>query len=111
MEDRRKRVQRLKTMVSIFYVILLVLPSLFCVILSMRIDKLESQINILKTESVKSLEIVWNDRDGEETAVSEKENSSQEELEEEITAEEKIPLQEDLCASPAPSCWPPFPFP
>lgn len=61
MEDRRKRVQRLKKMIITIVVTLLILPSIFCIILAVRIGNLEKQIQELKTEAHKSLEIVWNE--------------------------------------------------
>ena len=61
MKDRKKRVQRLKKMIIIIVATLLILPSLFCIILAVRISNLEKQIQELKTEGHKSLEIVWNE--------------------------------------------------
>ena len=62
--SRKKRVQRLKKIIIALVVTLLVLPSVFCVILSFRIGKLERQIEELRTGNHKSLEIVWNEEEG-----------------------------------------------
>lgn len=71
MEDsRKKRVQRLKKMIVASIITLLVLPSVFCVILTFRIGKLERQLEELSKGTHKSLEIVWN----EEEKVSEKDH-------------------------------------
>ncbi len=62
MEDsRKKRVQRLKKIIVSLVVMLLILPSVFCVILAFKIGKLERQIEELRTGNHKSLEIVWNE--------------------------------------------------
>lgn len=82
MQDRKKRVQRLKKIIVITVVTLLILPSLFCIILAVRIGNLEKQIQELKKEGNKSLEIVWN----EETV--EPINTAEEKTEDEIPSEE-----------------------
>ena len=63
-EARKKRVQRLKKIIVTLVISLLVLPSIFCVILAFKIGKLERQLEELKNDAHKSLEIVW---DQEET--------------------------------------------
>ena len=60
-DSHKKRVQRLKKIIIALVVTLLVLPSVFCVILTFRIGKLERQIEELRTGNHKSLEIVWNE--------------------------------------------------
>ena len=82
MQDRKKRVQRLKKIIVITVATLLILPSLFCIILAVQIGNLEKQIQELKKEGNKSLEIVWN----EETI--EPINTAEEKTEEEIPSEE-----------------------
>lgn len=81
-QDRKKRVQRLKKIIVITVVMLLILPSLFCIILAVRIGNLEKQIQELKKEGNKSLEIVWN----EETI--EPINTAEEKTVDEIPSEE-----------------------
>ena len=61
--DRKKRVQRLKKIILAIIAVFLILPSLFCIILAVKIGNLERQIKELKTETHKSLEIVWNEKD------------------------------------------------
>lgn len=61
--DRKKRVQRLKKIILAMIAVFLILPSLFCIILAVKIGNLERQIKELKTETHKSLEIVWNEKD------------------------------------------------
>ena len=63
-DSRKKRVQRLKKIIIALVVTLLVLPSVFCVILTFRIGKLERQIEELRTGNHKSLEIFWNEEEG-----------------------------------------------
>ena len=64
MEDsRKKRVQRLKKIIIAIVVTLLVFPSIFCVVLTFKIGKLERQIEELRTGNRKSLEIVWNEEE------------------------------------------------
>ena len=63
MVDRKKRVQRLKKIILAMIAVFLILPSLFCIILAVKIGNLERQIKELKTETHKSLEIVWNEKD------------------------------------------------
>ncbi|MBR4982988.1 MAG: polysaccharide deacetylase [Lachnospiraceae bacterium] len=82
MQDRKKRVQRLKKIIVITVATLLILPSIFCIILAVRIGNLEKQIQELKKEGNKSLEIVWN----EETI--EPINTAEEKTEEEVETEE-----------------------
>ena len=94
-KDRKKRVQRLKKMIIIIVATLLILPSLFCIILAVRISNLEKQIQELKTEGYKSLEIVWNEeREASENSVEIQENSEAEEEAE--TEEESTPQEPDL---------------
>ena len=94
MQDRRKRVQRLKKMILIIVVTLLILPSLFCIILAVRIGNLEKQIYELQKESYKSLEIVWN----EESAVL---NDSLETMEKTENEEESGQEEESQPQGPA----------
>ena len=61
--DRKKRVQRLKKIILAMVAVFLIMPSLFCIILAVKIGNLEHQIEELKTETHKSLEIVWNDKE------------------------------------------------
>lgn len=61
--DRKKRVQRLKKIILVIIAVFLILPSLFCIILAVKIGNLERQIKELKIETHKSLEIVWNEKD------------------------------------------------
>ena len=61
--DRKKRVQRLKKIILVIIAVFLILPSLFCITLAVKIGNLERQIKELKTETHKSLEIVWNEKD------------------------------------------------
>ena len=61
--SRKKRVQRLKKIIIAIVVTLLVFPSIFCVILTFKIGKLERQIEELRTGNRKSLEIVWNEEE------------------------------------------------
>lgn len=90
-QDRRKRVQRLKKMILIIVATLLILPSLFCIILAVKIGNLEKQILELQKEEHKSLEIVWN----EESAVLSNTLETTENTEEEILEqEEEIPSSE-----------------
>ena len=63
MVDRKKRVQRLKKIILAMVAVFLIMPSLFCIILAVKIGNLEHQIEELKTETHKSLEIVWNDKE------------------------------------------------
>lgn len=60
MVDRKKRVQRLKKIIVTIVTVLLILPSIFCIILAVKVGNLERQIEELKKETHKSLEIVWN---------------------------------------------------
>lgn len=60
-EDRQKREERIKrTMTAIAAVSFIVLFS-FCITLAMRLQELEKQVQELKNEGHKSLEIVWNE--------------------------------------------------
>ena len=61
--SRKKRVQRLKKIIIAIVVTLLVFPSIFCVVLTFKIGKLERQIEELRTGNRKSLEIVWNEEE------------------------------------------------
>ena len=61
--SRKKRVQRLKKIIIAIVVTLLVFPSIFCVVLTFKIGKLERQIEELRTVNRKSLEIVWNEEE------------------------------------------------
>ena len=63
MVDRKKRVQRLKKIILAMVAVFLIMPSLFCIILAVKIGNLEHQIEELKTETHKNLEIVWNDKE------------------------------------------------
>lgn len=62
MVDRKKRVQRLKKIIVTIVAVLLILPSIFCIILAVKVGNLERQIEELKKETHKSLEIVWDDK-------------------------------------------------
>lgn len=84
MQDRRKRVQRLKKVILITVATLLILPSLFCIILAVRIGNLEKQIQELKEEGHKSLEIIWNE---ENTANADRTEEVTEEISEEVIEE------------------------
>ena len=48
--DRKKRVQRLKKIILAMIAVFLILPSLFCIILAVKIGNLERQIKELKTD-------------------------------------------------------------
>ena len=61
--SRKKRVQCLKKIIIAIVVTLLVFPSIFCVVLTFKIGKLERQIEELRTGNCKSLEIVWNEEE------------------------------------------------
>lgn len=68
---------------------LLILPSIFCIILAVRIGNLEKQIKELKKEGHKSLEIVWNEEEVIKTDISEEtEEESKEDFGEEAMEEE-----------------------
>ena len=56
---RKKRVQRVEKIMVAVMIALIVLPSVFCLILALRIRNLERQVKELKEEQHKSLEIVW----------------------------------------------------
>ena len=86
MQDRKKRVQRLKKIILITVATLLILPSLFCIVLAVRIGNLEKQIQELKKEGHKSLEIVWNEETTEQSI--EQTNIAEEETAEETPIEE-----------------------
>ena len=60
-EARKKRVQRLKKIIVATVITLLILPSVFCVILALKVGSLQRQVEELKKETHKSLEIVWSD--------------------------------------------------
>ena len=62
MIDRKKRVQRLKKIIIAIIAMLLILPSVFCIILAVKVGNLERQIEELKQIDRKSLEIVWDDK-------------------------------------------------
>ena len=47
--DKRKRVNRIKAAIVILVIILLILPSIFCIILSLRVSRLQEQVNNLLT--------------------------------------------------------------
>lgn len=86
MVDRKKRVQRLKKMSVAVITLLLILPYIFCIILAIKVVNLESQIEELKKENRKSLEIVWDD----ETGIN-ADNVSQEEesVDEDVSGEDE----------------------
>lgn len=79
--SRKKRVQRLKKIIIAIVVTLLVFPSIFCVVLTFKIGKLERQIEELRTGNRKSLEIVWNEEEAfsEEMVLGEDALNSQKE--------------------------------
>ena len=58
-------------MIIAIVVTLLILPTVFCILLAVRIGNLEKQIKELKKEGHKSLEIVWNEEDVIKTATEE----------------------------------------
>ena len=62
-EARKRRVRRVERISLALVITLLVLPYVFCVILALKIGKLDRQIEELKAESNKSLEIVWNENE------------------------------------------------
>lgn len=82
MGNRKKSVQRLK---EIIVTMLLILLSAFCIILSIRIEKLEQQIEEIRTDADKKLEIVW-DNPG---TVAEEEQKNEELSSKEETLVEK----------------------
>lgn len=82
-DTRRKRVQRLKKMIVVTAIILLIAPSLFCVFLTVKVGRLEQQLQQLKDNSHKSLEIIW-----EQERMEEETGSVQRE-------EEVLEVQED----------------
>ena len=77
--SRKKRVQRLKKIIIAIVVTLLVFPSIFCVILTFKIGKLERQIEELRTGIRKSLEIVWNEEEAFSEEMVSGENASEKE--------------------------------
>lgn len=79
MVDRKKRVQRLKKIIITVIAILLILPSVFCILLAVRIGKLERQMEELKAGTHKSLEIVWDDTEALQTDGQEREELASEE--------------------------------
>lgn len=79
MVDRKKRVQRLKKIILAMVAVFLIMPSLFCIILAVKIGNLEHQIEELKTETHKSLEIVWNDKEVLSSEDREKESGDENE--------------------------------
>lgn len=85
-DTRRKRVQRLKKMIVVTVIILLIAPSLFCVFLTVKVGRLERQLQQLKDNSHKSLEIIWEQERTEEdtdSAQKEEETSETSEVQEE----------------------------
>ena len=88
--SRKKRVQQMERVTATVTVLLLILPSLFCIILAVKVKNLERQITELQTETNKSLEIVWQDMEilAEEEAKDEN-VVSEEVIEQENTKEEK----------------------
>lgn len=83
MGNRKKSVQWLK---EIIVTILLILLSACCIILSIRIEKLEQQIEEIKTDADKKLEIVWDDQ----VILGEKEQKNAEE-----SSETEIAVEDD----------------
>lgn len=81
--NRKKTVQRLKRMIVTMTIILLVAPSLFCIFLAVKVGKLERQIQELKEDSHKSLEIIWEDKNLVEMEQKEEEETEEKEVEEE----------------------------
>lgn len=61
MIDRKKRVKRLKKISLTIIAILLMLPSVFCAILAVKVENLEKQVEALKRDESRNLEIVWSD--------------------------------------------------
>lgn len=61
MIDRKKRVKRLKKISLATIAILLILPSVFCALLAIKVESLERQIEELKRDETRNLEIVWSD--------------------------------------------------
>ena len=84
MVDRKKRVQRLKKIIVTIVAVLLILPSIFCIILAVKVGSLERQIEELKKETHKSLEIVWDDENSLMT-----ENLSYEETNDDVGASQE----------------------
>lgn len=93
MVDRKKRVKRLKKISKTVILMLLILPSVFCGILAVKVGKLEREIDKLKSEEHRNLEIVWSD-DAELTKTEEKQE--QEPVKEESFVEEKVPLEDEI---------------
>lgn len=86
MDSRNKRAQRMERITTAFTILLLILPYVFCGILTVRIVKLERRIDELQTDAHKSLEIVW--EDAEVSAEKETDNKDV------SFEEENIPEQE-----------------
>ena len=60
---RKKQVQRLEKITVAIVTMLLILPSIFCIILATKIKNLEYQIEELKSRPNKRVEIVWNEKE------------------------------------------------
>ena len=86
MRDRKKRVQRLKKIIVTIVAMLLILPSLFCIVLAVKVGNLERQIEELKKEERKSLEIVWSEGTGINADTA---------LQEGVSAEEEVPEEDE----------------
>jgi len=56
-ERRRKRINRIKTAIIILIFILFLVPTLLCIILSIRISRLQEQINSLLTGNIGKVEL------------------------------------------------------
>lgn len=88
--NRRKTVQRLKKLIVTVTIVLLVAPSIFCIVLAVKVGKLERQIQQLKENSSKSLEIIWDDNNqprAESRKSYEKKESGDIDKEEQVTEE------------------------
>ena len=85
MIDRKKRVKRLKKISLTIIAILLMLPSVFCAILAIKIENLEKQVEALKKDESRNLEIVWS----EEAQVAGEGTKQEEEVVKEPSTEEE----------------------
>lgn len=99
MRDGRKRVERLKKMIVTVFITLVILPSLFCIILAMRINNLEKEIEELREQGYKSLEIIWNEQNeilsNRLETVENPEPEAETEKEIEVEAEEETEQEEE----------------
>lgn len=100
MRDGRKRVQRLKKMIITVFITLVILPSLFCIILAVRINNLEKEIEELRVQGYKSLEIIWNEQNeilsNHLETVENPEEEPEAETEKEAETEEEPEQEEEI---------------